>query len=106
MDSNQPLSVTTYDRHKFDPSMLAKLYNFSESIIEVHELSRMADFNALISNEVMRMRLMKKHICDRAMKVHDTNVIYSQSIGLHASEKQVDTDYALKCKLAPVPMQC
>ena len=58
----------------------------------MYELSRMAHFNALISNEVTRMRLMKKHICDRAMKVHDTNVMYSQSIGLQASEKELDTD--------------
>ena len=45
------------------------------------------------------MQLMKKHVGVGAMKVYDTNVIYSHIIGLQASGRE-----ELKYELAPVPM--
>ena len=68
------------------------------------ELSWPTGFNAPISKEVKTMQLMKKHVGVGAIKVYDTNVIYSRIIGLQASVREVDIDDVLKYELAPIPM--
>ena len=72
--------------------------------MKTFELSWPTGFNAPISKEVKTMQLMKKHVGVGAIKVYDTNVIYSRIIGLQASGREVDIDDVLKYELAPIPM--
>ena len=75
-----------------------------ETTRKTFELSWPTGFNAPISKEVNTMQLMKKHVGVGAIKVYDTNVIYSRIIGLQASGREVDIDDVLKYELAPIPM--
>ena len=75
-----------------------------ETTMKTFELSWPTGFNAPISTEVKTMQLMKKHVGVGAIKVYDTNVIYSRIIGLQASGREVDIDDVLKYELAPIPM--
>ena len=75
-----------------------------ETTMKTFELSWPTGFNAPISTEVKTMQLMKKHVGVGAIKVYDTNVIYSLIIGLQASGREVDIDDVLKYELAPIPI--
>ena len=46
----------------------------------------------------------RKHVKVGAVKVFDTNLIYSKVIGLHASGRDTDNKDVLGHELAPVPM--
>ena len=54
-----------------------------ETTMKTFELSWPTGFNAPISKKTMQ--LMKKHVGVGAIKVYDTNVIYSRIIGLQGS---------------------
>ena len=75
-----------------------------ETTMKTFELSWPTGFNAPISKEVKTMQLMKKHVGVSAIKLYDTNVIYSRIIGLQASGREVEIYDVLKYELAPVPM--
>ena len=63
-----------------------KTLAIGETIMKTFELYWPTGFKGPISKAVKMMQLMKKHVGAGAMKVYDTNVIYSRTSGLQASE--------------------
>ena len=56
-----------------------------------------------ITKKVVTMDLARKHLKVGAVKVFDTNLIYSGVIGLHARGRVIDIKDVLGHELAPVP---
>ena len=56
-----------------------------------------------ITKKVVTMDHAKKHVKVGAVKVFDTNLIYSRVIGLQASGRDIDIEDVLDHELAPVP---
>ena len=59
-----------------------KTLEIGEKIMKTFELSWPTGSNASISMAVKTMQLTKKHVGVGAMKLYDTNIIYSRTIGL------------------------
>ena len=56
-----------------------------------------------ITKKVVTMDHARKHVNVGAVKVFDTNLIYSRVIGLQASGRDIDIEDVLGHELAPVP---
>ena len=56
-----------------------------------------------ITKKVVTMDHVRKHVKVGAMKVFDTNLMYSRDIGLQAGERDIDIKDVLGHELAPVP---